>query len=205
MKNAIFALILMVGVTNVASLAEVQTLAAKDGPRTSHEDTYQLVEKDRRTGRDHQRSTRSAVTINNRPGDSTPIKTSSAVSSTKAKVNCPVCEDCKCASQEICDSGDCKKNYLVMFTAKWCSACPRMHRIMEQVKAEGYIVYFVDIDQSQNGPQFNITAVPTVIVMDQGKEVHRFVGVATPETIKEGVKKKDEQKTPKQTDYNFLD
>lgn len=206
MKSAICALILMAGVTHVANLAEVQAVATKAGSRTSHENTYQLVEKDQRDGRDHQRSPRSNVIVNSRPGDSTPVKTTAAtVSSPKTQVKCPFCDDCKCASQEICDNGDCKKNYLVMFTAKWCSACPRMHRIMEQVKAEGYIVYFVDIDLAPNAAEFKITAVPTVIVMDQGKEVRRFVGVTAAEAVTEGVQKKADQKSPKPTDYNFLD
>lgn len=120
-------------------------------------------------------------------------------------VKCPCGEDCKCPTEQVCKNGECKKNYLVMFTAKWCAVCPRMKKVMQHLSAEGYIVHFVDTDENpKQAEAFKITSLPTVIVMDQNKEVRRFVGMTAAEAVKEGVKKKIDQKV-ETTDYNFLD
>ncbi len=70
------------------------------------------------------------------------------------------------------------KNCLIIWTAEWCSRCPRMKELGERLKAEGYDVFYVDIDENRAEARENgIKAVPTAIVHNGGEEVHRAVGI----------------------------
>jgi len=211
-------LLALVLVLNVPSLAEVQTLAADVGPGTVQGRTYQLVDKAQRVDGDRQsvaRSKERIVFLNRTPGDYTPASEApqtpqQAVASTKTIdggwVKCP-CDDCICVVEDICKNGDCKKNYVVLITAKWCRACPRMKGVAEQLRKDGYLVYVVDFDEAGDKiAPLKITHLPTTLVFDEGKETKRFVGVAGIDDIKDGLKKKSEQPDKKPVPlnpYNF--
>lgn len=121
-------------------------------------------------------------------------------------MKCP-CDDCICVVEDICKNGDCKKNYVVLITAKWCRACPRMKGVAEQLRKDGYLVYVVDFDEAGDKiAPLKITHLPTTLVFDEGKETKRFVGVAGIDDIKDGLKKKSEQPDKKPVPlnpYNF--
>ena len=217
MSRFMLALVL---VLNVPNLAEVQTLAADVGSGTVQGRTYQLVDKDQRVGGDRQPVARSQdriVFLNRTAGDYThvsqaPAKTpQQAVASAKPGIDggwvkCP-CDDCTCPIEEICKNGDCKKNYVVLFTAKWCRACPRMKVVAEQLRKDGYIVYVMDFDEAGDKiAPLKVTHLPTTLVFNEGKEVKRFVGVASIDDIKDDLKKKSEQPDKKPippNPYNF--
>lgn len=123
-------------------------------------------------------------------------------------MKCPCDADCKCLVEDICKNGDCKKNYVIQITATWCRACPRMKVVAEQLKKEGYIVYVVDFDSVRaKMDAMRISHVPATLVFNDGKEVKRFVGVASIDDIMDGLKKKSDQTDKKpespQTSYNF--
>lgn len=78
---------------------------------------------------------------------------------------------------------------LVDFYADWCGPCRMLAPVLEQVakdvdgKAK---VAKVNIDTEQKtASQFQITSVPTMIVLKNGKEVKRLVGLRSADVIKE--------------------
>lgn len=80
-------------------------------------------------------------------------------------------------------------NCLIVWSADYCSACRDFQPIVKQLQAEGYTVYVINYTQNRElGKQWRVSSVPTSIVWAGGKEVKRFVGVVTPEQIKEHLK-----------------
>jgi thioredoxin 1 len=69
---------------------------------------------------------------------------------------------------------------LKRYTATWCGPCKALAPIVEELQSETNNVNFVTIDVDQNkeaATQDNISSVPTIIVMKNGQEMHRFTGV----------------------------
>lgn len=118
---------------------------------------------------------------------------------------CPCSDGCQCIDPAICKAGDCNRNYIVLFTAKWCLHCPRQKAILDQLTKEGYIVHVVEYDtHKEAADHLRVTQLPTTLVFDSGKEVARYVGLTHAEQIKANVKKRDEQKpAPKPDPYDF--
>ena len=74
---------------------------------------------------------------------------------------------------------------IIKFSASWCGPCRTLAPIMNEVKSENPDIVFEDIDvdtQAEQTVKYNISAVPTVIVLKDGSEVHRFSGMK-PKTI----------------------
>jgi len=69
---------------------------------------------------------------------------------------------------------------VVDFSASWCGPCRMMAPVLEDAsdKYKGkYFFYQIDIDSAEELAQkFNVTAVPTIIVLKKGKEVDRTSG-----------------------------
>lgn len=212
MKNLLFALL----VVYVASLVEPKTVAAQAGAGTQPENPYQLVEEDRRTGGNHQplaRQTGQRWVVLTNSAESTPVPARAGTSeeaegteriSAKVPGETPVnggwlcnCDECQCVDDSICKAGDCKRNYILLFTAKWCRYCPAQKAVIEQLREEGYIVYIVDYDNAkQAANELRVTSLPTTLVFNEGQEVARYVGRTRAEQVKAGVKKRDEQNMP---------
>jgi thioredoxin 1 len=190
----------------VACLVGIQAMASQPAVGAVEGPAYQLVEDGERSGGDNQSRPRydRIIFLNQTPGDYTPVSNRPAQATAQAAlapppvqagwVKCPCNGECDCPSDEVCKAGACKKNYVVLFTAKWCGACPRMKRVAEQLEAQGYIVFVVDYDKAEEWARTHkITHVPTTLVYEDGKEVKRFVGVTSIEQIKDGLKKKADQ------------
>ena len=65
----------------------------------------------------------------------------------------------------------------IYFSAEWCQPCKILGPIMEQV-AKQIPVNKVNVDYDVTlTKQYNVTSVPTVVLVDNGVEKARFVGV----------------------------
>lgn len=67
---------------------------------------------------------------------------------------------------------------LLDFWATWCGPCSMIAPIVDQVSEEENIkVGKINIDEERNlAYQFEIEAIPTIILMKDGKEINRQVG-----------------------------
>ena len=85
--------------------------------------------------------------------------------------------------QEVAEQGV----VLVDFFAEWCGPCRMLTPVLEQlaVKLEGKAkIGKLDMDHSQKvTSQFEVTSVPTIVVLNNGKEVERVVGLRDLETL----------------------
>ena len=79
--------------------------------------------------------------------------------------------------------------WLADFYADWCGPCRMLAPVIDEVAGElqgkvGFIK--VDVDASQKtASQFEVTSVPTIVLIKDGKEVGRLVGLRDAEKIKE--------------------
>jgi thioredoxin 1 len=74
------------------------------------------------------------------------------------------------------------------FSASWCSPCRTLGPIMNDVSQQ-IPVQKVDVDSEfELASQYNVRNVPTVVLLDNGQEVKRFVGVQPKETYLNVVK-----------------
>ncbi len=85
-----------------------------------------------------------------------------------------------------------KKPTVIDFSATWCGPCkmlaPIMEDISEKYKAK-YNFYQVDIDSAEEiATDLNISAVPTIVVFQNGKEVGRTMGYQEFEDIENFLK-----------------
>ena len=63
------------------------------------------------------------------------------------------------------------------FSAEWCQPCKMLGPIMEQVTKQGIPVNKINVDYEVTlTKQYNVTSVPTVILVENGVEKTRFVG-----------------------------
>ena len=74
---------------------------------------------------------------------------------------------------------------LVAFTSTWCGPCARMKPILSSLQAEGIEVQRVDFDAEKAlVATYGVTTLPTTIVVRDGREIARRVGVVTLETLR---------------------
>ena len=78
---------------------------------------------------------------------------------------------------------------VLYFTAEWCNPCQRTKPVAEELHAEGVIDFqFIDADsQVDMINKFSIKAVPTYILIKDGKEIKRMNGAKTREQFLEFV------------------
>ena len=76
---------------------------------------------------------------------------------------------------------------LVDFYADWCGPCRALAPVLEQLAQEiqGVRIVKVNVDQAPNlAAQYRVSAIPTLILFDQGKPVQRMTGLMTKEELK---------------------
>lgn len=205
MKKLILALLILLGNVHAPSLVEISTMAAESRPGSSDAQAGELVREDQRTDQDRKRSPRPSHGEVTGEFVLNPKFPSYPKTPEKMNENCPCGPDCPCPDPRVCEQGNCKKNYVVFFTAAWCSACHKMYPRIEELRKAGYIVYTLDVDKfTDAAAKFKIEALPTTVVLDKGKEIARFVGVVGTDKVTSVAKTKDEQ-ADQGMDYNFLD
>lgn len=69
---------------------------------------------------------------------------------------------------------------LLYFGAEWCSACEKLQPIVAQeAPQKGYEVEFLDMDEDDGAffaDEYHVRGLPTIIILEDGKEVKRAVG-----------------------------
>ena len=80
------------------------------------------------------------------------------------------------------------KKVLVDFYATWCGPCRILKpTIMEFAKEHEEVkVVEVDVDKAQNlSNKYGVISIPTVVIIENGKEINRVVGAVSKEKLME--------------------
>ena len=79
-----------------------------------------------------------------------------------------------------------EKRVLIDFYADWCGPCNRLFPLVNKVASENKDIKVVRIDVDQNEDlmnQYNVRSIPTLVVIEKGKEINRQVGLISEENI----------------------
>ena len=80
-----------------------------------------------------------------------------------------------------------KGRVLVDFNAEWCGPCQALRPIIEEAEAElpeGIKIVPVDIDENREvAEKYGISAIPCLVLFENGEEVDRFVGLMSKKKI----------------------
>ena len=72
---------------------------------------------------------------------------------------------------------------ILYFTAAWCGPCKALGPVMDSLQGQ---INFDKIDVDSNtelSDQYGVRGVPSLILLENGEEVSRLVGVQSKETI----------------------
>jgi thioredoxin len=77
--------------------------------------------------------------------------------------------------------------HVLYFTAEWCNPCKRVRPIAEELDREGPVKFqIIDADDNPDlCKNFEIRAIPTFILIEDGNEVRRINGAKTKEQLEE--------------------
>jgi len=77
---------------------------------------------------------------------------------------------------------------ILYFTADWCQPCKKVKPIVEDLNREHFpgIFQIIDVDiETDMAETFKISAVPTFILFDDGRESNRVTGVQSKQSLLE--------------------
>lgn len=80
---------------------------------------------------------------------------------------------------------------LIDFYADWCEPCKVFSKILERVAVENPDAQIVKInidEETDLATQYNIISIPTLVVVKNGEEINRFVGVITKSKVEKLIK-----------------
>ena len=83
------------------------------------------------------------------------------------------------------------KTVLIDFYADWCGPCKMLSPIIEAVanENEDIKVVKINVDKAQDlAIEYQVMSIPTIVVIKDGQEVNRTVGVVSKSQIEEMVK-----------------
>ena len=85
----------------------------------------------------------------------------------------------------------CEKTVLVDFYADWCGPCKMMAPVIEDVASEkeDIKVVKINVDDAQDlAMKYQVMSIPTIVIIKNGQEVKRNVGVVSKADLLEMVK-----------------
>jgi thiol-disulfide isomerase/thioredoxin len=79
---------------------------------------------------------------------------------------------------------------LLDFSASYCGPCQQMVPILQSMEKEGYPVRQIDISSDPElTKRFNVERIPTLVLLVEGKEVKRFVGLTSGDELRQAMNK----------------
>lgn len=77
---------------------------------------------------------------------------------------------------------------LADFWAEWCGPCRMMHPVLQELsrewKGRATVVKINSDEQPDLAARFGISALPTLVLFDKGREVHRVSGAMPLQALK---------------------
>lgn len=86
---------------------------------------------------------------------------------------------------------NCEQTVLIDFYADWCGPCKMLSPIVEQVASENTDVKVVkvNVDNEQDlAIKYQVMSIPTLVVIKNGSEVNRMVGLSSKSDIVDMIK-----------------
>lgn len=82
------------------------------------------------------------------------------------------------------------KVILLAFQASWCGPCHQMEPVLRSLESEGFKVKRIDVDENPKlAAKYGVQALPTFVVIKDGHETWREVGVVSKEKLKDALTK----------------
>ncbi|MBS4958862.1 MAG: thioredoxin [Clostridium sp.] len=82
---------------------------------------------------------------------------------------------------------------LVDFFAEWCGPCKILSSVLDELQGEfedKVNIIKVNVDNSMDiVQQYNISNIPSLVILKKGKEVQRLIGFSPKQVIKENIDK----------------
>ena len=85
-----------------------------------------------------------------------------------------------------------EKLVVVDFFATWCGPCQMLSPVLEELSKEitEATIVKVDVDEAPElAEKDGVYSIPNVVIIKDGKEVDRFVGFSSKETVEQNIKK----------------
>lgn len=79
-----------------------------------------------------------------------------------------------------------KEPVMIDFFANWCGPCKMMSPVIDEIAEElqNIKVGKINVDENQNlAMKYNVMSIPTIVIIKDGKEIKRFVGVQDKENL----------------------
>lgn len=81
---------------------------------------------------------------------------------------------------------------LVDFWAPWCPPCkmqgPIVEKLAESLDGKATIAKVNVDEEGQSAAKFGVSSIPTLVILKDGKEVKRFVGLQQEDALSQAVK-----------------
>ena len=81
-----------------------------------------------------------------------------------------------------------KNKVLIDFNANWCGPCRMLSPVLEKVAEEKSNVKIVSVnidDEEELAEEFNILSIPCLVLVENGKEIKRSVGLIPKSELEE--------------------